>query len=265
MRSLVLYAFAGVLVVAYVNTFTVWRFLQHQLGGDAGWIPWLLVALFAAGAALQWRRRLAGRPVSPTMLAAALLVGLAGMLLTDPEFPAKRVHVPQYALLAAIVWLALRPHVGSDRVALMSLLVGGLFGVHDEFLQGLHPARTFGIRDMAINLCGVAAGTLVAAGLSGQTFALFRTIRLPAGIIAGGAMATTGLLIYVYAVAGLPAGTVPYWTALPMLAGSFALATAVMPPDVGNDLRHAGAVVVLLLVALAAYPVIVNETSLHFA
>jgi hypothetical protein len=263
--SLAWYALAVALVFAYVNTFAVWQLLQLRFGSGAALVPWLLAAVLAIGIVAIWRRGLRHGTVSPSLLLAALVVALAGMLLADPDYPAKRVHVPQYAVLAAVIWAALRPHVAAGRLAVLTILVGGLFGVHDEFLQGLHGDRTFGTRDMAVNLCGGIAGTFALAALTGRRVFTAEAVALPATVISGGLMSAVGLALYVAALAGLHAQPIPYWTTLPLLAGVFALACALVHDDTAADLRHAGTVVALLLIVLSFYPIVANETPLDFA
>jgi uncharacterized protein YfiM (DUF2279 family) len=264
-RSIACYLLAALLVIAYVNTFRIWQLLQMRVGEAAAGVPWMLAALLFAGAMLSWRRLSRRARPSLPMLAAALCAVLAGMLIADPDFPAKRVHVPEYAALAAIVWLALKAQVSRDRLVLLTVLVAGLFGVHDEFLQALHAERSFGLRDMAVNLCGAAAGTLVLAALSGHPFATAMTFRMPATVAAGAVFAAAGLALYLFALSGLAVEPLPYWPALPMLAGAFALAVALAFDRAEPGLYHAGTVIVLLLLLLSIYPVIANETPLHFA
>jgi hypothetical protein len=264
-RALAWYALAVLLVVAYVNTFVLWRGLRADFGDGAALAPWLLVGVLALGVAALWRFGPRRTAMVPTLLGAASIVAVAGMLLADPGFPAKRMHVPQYAMLGCVVWAALRPHVGGDRLVSATVLIGGLFGIHDEFLQGLHPDRTFGLRDMAVNLCGVAAGALALAGLTGRPLARGRALRSPALVLVCIAMAATGLALYLVAMAGLPVRPLPYWPAVPLLAGSFALASALARRDTEPDVRHVGTVAVVQLLVLAVYPVIANESPLHFA
>ena len=264
MRSLAWYGLAILLVVLYVNTFVFWGMLQAGFGEAAAMVPWLLAGVMALGVMALWRLGPRRAAMSPVLLGVALLAALAGLALADPDFPAKRIHVPQYAVLAAVVWAALKPYIAAERLVVATLLIGALFGVHDEFLQGLHPARTFGLRDMVVNLCGVFAGALVLAGLTGRPVATSRTFRVPVPLIAGSVVAVAGFGLSLHAMAGLPVRPLPYWPTLPLLAGGFALACALARSDIEPDIRHAGTVVLQVL-PLSVYPVIANVSPLHFA
>lgn len=264
-RPLGLYLLAAALVVAYVNTFIVWQILRIQLGDAAAAVPWLLAALLAAAVAIAWVRQSHDLEEDGVYLVLAALCTVAGLLIADPGFPAKRVHVPQYAVLAAIVWLALPPTLDRKARVAACVVIGTLFGIHDEFLQGLHPDRTFGVRDMVVNLCGVGAGALTMAVLARRRAMATDRGMIPLPVAVAACAVATGLCLYVYAMVGLVARPLPYWAALPMLAGALALACAVARRGVGPLLRNVGTVIVLLLLLLAVYPVIANETPLHFA
>lgn len=151
------HALAALLVLAFAHTFAIWAWLVARLGQTgAAAIPILLsIALAGAFVAILARR---GR-VDWRCLALATLVAGLGLLSTDPQFPAKRIHVPQYALLAAILRLALPDCAGWTRT-LGAAFLAGLYGVHDEFVQGLMPTRSYGLPDMVTNALGAMAGAL---------------------------------------------------------------------------------------------------------
>ncbi len=160
-----LYPAAALLVVLYVNTFEIWGALVGALGGErAALVPY--GALLAALGCVPWLVRGRGpvRPRPAAVAAAAALIA-AGLLITDPAFPAKRIHVPQYLLLALVLRRALSDHVGGTALTGTAMLFTLLFGIHDEMLQGLHPHRTYGLRDMAVNGVSGAAGALLASGI----------------------------------------------------------------------------------------------------
>lgn len=265
MRAAILYALCAALVIVYVNTFVVWQLLTLQFGAGVALVPWLMAALLALGFFFVWRRRGFATQAGWFLLSAALVIALAGLLIADPDFPAKRVHVPQYAVLGAIIWFALPAALDTPSRIAACVLTGTLFGIHDEFLQGLHPDRTFGLRDMIVNFCGVVAGAFAVAACRGPTAGSGDQPVVTRDVIAAGFMSATGLVLYLYAMAALAVRPLPYWPVLPMLAGAFALAITLNRKHVDPALREVAIVIVLLLVALAVYPVMANETSLHFA
>ena len=100
------------------------------------------------------------------LLGGAVVAASIGLLLTDPQYPAKRIHIAKYVAVAWLVYLGLGGRLGGPRRALATLLIAALLGVHDELIQGLHPDRSFGIRDIVANGFGAAAGALIALAVT---------------------------------------------------------------------------------------------------
>lgn len=70
----------------------------------------------------------------------------------------KGVHVTLFAVLAILLWQALRP-VHWKIIAILA--AGGLVGSGSEFLQSFYPDRDPAIRDVVINIGGTAIGILI--------------------------------------------------------------------------------------------------------
>ncbi|MDP7172068.1 MAG: VanZ family protein [Alphaproteobacteria bacterium] len=98
---------------------------------------------------------------------AAATLALAGLLFADPAFPAKRVHVFQYALLALVVRRGLASRLDGVPLMAMSALVAALLGVHDELIQGLRPERYFSLTDILVNTVSASAGGCLGTALWG--------------------------------------------------------------------------------------------------
>lgn len=75
----------------------------------------------------------------------------------------KALHVPAYALLTLLVYLALPP---VKRRGLLTLAVVLAVAVVDEVLQGFNPSRTGRATDLLVDLLGAALGLLVARRLA---------------------------------------------------------------------------------------------------
>ena len=79
-------------------------------------------------------------------------------------FTRKGAHVTEYAVLAALLWRAVR---GSAPAAKMSLLfftswgICAVFAVSDEFHQSFVPSRTASPVDVIIDVCGALTGLLI--------------------------------------------------------------------------------------------------------
>jgi len=142
----------------------VWRVLVDVYGRDgAGYVP----ALVLLGAAVFIVRRALARAIGPRGW--ALLAGAAAvcmLLLATASLPSKRIHVPEYLLLAWLIDRALRASGGvawqRARVALLTAALGCV----DEVLQGLIPGRFFSLFDALANAVAGAAGAMILAAAS---------------------------------------------------------------------------------------------------
>ncbi len=166
-RTYALHLLAAIAVSGYANSFEIWRWLAAFVGPAAIYLPFALAAvagvtLICAAAA----RRGAGSSIGMRWVATALALALAGFWLADPQFPAKRIHVPQYFLIGLLMRVALASAGGGWQRTLGAILLGTLYGIHDEFLQGLLPERTYGLVDIATNALGAAAGALAGHALA---------------------------------------------------------------------------------------------------
>ena len=66
-------------------------------------------------------------------------------------------HLTEYAVLAALLWRALRataPSTSTLHIALITLVASALFAILDEFHQSFVATRTASGNDVFIDLCG---------------------------------------------------------------------------------------------------------------
>ncbi|MBI3504835.1 MAG: VanZ family protein [Proteobacteria bacterium] len=174
-RTLALHLFAAAAILGYANSFEIWRWLVASAGPASAYLPPVLAA--AAGAGLLGvtaAHRRTGVSTGWRWLALALAFAVAGLWLADPQFPAKRIHVPQYFLIGLVMRAALAKAPGGWLRTLGAILLATLYGVHDEFVQGLLPERTYGLADIAVDALGAAAGAL-----AGHALAPDRAIATP--------------------------------------------------------------------------------------
>lgn len=268
LRAAAVYLLSFAVVFGYVNTFVLWRAFGNIFGtGLRDALPWIMLGAIALGLAgfLFWQR--SGARISWRWLAVAVLAAVIGLSITDPAFPGKRIHVPQYFLLAIIVWFALPARLRTPMTPVFVLIAVVFYGIHDEFLQGLHPRRTFGLRDMVVNLCGGASGICALLAFSAQPAAGVTTaarVPMSRAVLAGLAACVTGVLLFAWAATGYRNDLIPYWAVLPALAGAFWLAVLLEGlPDPGdrNSLRAIVAICCVFLI----YPVLTNVAYLDFA
>lgn len=252
-RALAWYGLAFVLVAAYVNTFDIWRWLVASVGqSTANVTPFLITATALATAlaiAFRAARRDGGWPSPLLVIGAAIAIG--ALFLTDPAFPAKRIHVPQYMLLSLVLRRALF-HGGLPEPSLtgLSVAMAALLGIHEEFLQGFHPDRGFGLRDIGINAFGALAGGLLASGFRLFATGAARTESLGAPVRIAAVALTIAVLLLIAPMEAYRGQTIPSWTIMPLLAAGcvWALLATRRPPPL--PWRIAG----LLVLSLILYP-----------
>ena len=93
---------------------------------------------------------------------AALLIGVFVL----ESNPIKYIHIPEYALLTWLIYLAINRENGSLVMIVASAIYASALGVFDEIHHGINPERYFGWKDMVINSVGSAIGALGLAVLN---------------------------------------------------------------------------------------------------
>ena len=164
-RSEIFWAIVSLcLVAAYVNMVVVWRWLEASTNAAvASAIPLVLALSLAGLLAVGHRRPPVLKPlrILVLVLTAAALAVLAWLLI-DARFPAKRVHLFEYALLAVVVRQFFRARMAEPLATVAGVVVASLLGAHDELLQGLHPGRFFSPIDVLVNSLSAGAGGALA-------------------------------------------------------------------------------------------------------
>ncbi len=249
-------ALAVALTAAYSGAFAPWLWLTERVpAATLKMLPPALAVLLFATAAARLTRHIRSRPRSTVAwLVAAVALALAGLLLADPAFPAKRVHVFQYALLALVVRRGLAGRIGGMSLLAMSALVAALLGVHDELVQGIRPERYFGLSDILVNSVSALAGACLGAA--------FPRPDNRAGNVAPRAWLAIGLALAGLAalIVGLAQAPLPLWAWLPAPLCLAAWALLVPPGR-----RWPAAVPVWLACGAVAEPAIAHLSGMPFA
>ncbi len=257
---------ALVLVCVYIGAFDFWRALVGGLGpGRAAILPVALtgVAALAILALALWRGQRSPK-VRPRAVALGLVLAAVALFLSDPAFPAKRIHVLEYAILALVVGRALMPEIGGRMLLGAAALATAVLGSHDELVQGLLAERTFGLRDFAIDAVSAVAGITVGYGLG-----LFGTERpdasdrLDAVETFALAILAAGWLALVMAMPALVDLPMPLWPVVPVLAGllAWAIGCAGAP---ATGARRTLATLTFLMAATAIEPILAHAVPLAF-
>jgi hypothetical protein len=263
-----LYPLAALLVVAYVNTFELWAVLVRSIGpAQAALVPFATLGIGLGMAGWRTVRHRGALTFSPTLLFVGLALAILGLALTDPAYPAKRIHVPQYLLLALVLRRALSDHVGGAVLTAVTILVTLIFGIHDEMLQGLHPSRTYGLRDMLVNALSGASGAVLAAGI-GLWLGASGTFRLPAPVASVLAVQAGALIFLVFTLVDFVELPPPFWAGAPIAIGGIGLLAAIRSGShsaiPSADVRHVCTVFAWITLPFVLYPVIPYVTPLVF-
>jgi len=254
-RALAWYGFAVILVVIYVNTYDIWRLLVANIGHSAANVsPFAITATALAAAYLIARR---GGAWPPPVFILGVAVALGALFLTDPDYPAKRIHVPQYIVLSLVLRRALyHGAVPEPTLTGLSVAMAALGGIHDEFLQGFHPDRNFGLRDIGINALGALSGGLLAKGLGLFAGDGARTGGTGAPPLAATIAIAVAVLLLIAPLAAYRGQAIPLWTIMPLLAACCAWALLPARRPAALPWRIAGmAAVALVLYPLASHAI----------
>lgn len=212
------YLLCFVLIPVYVNMFPLWKYLSTRFSDNIFvFLPTAIMFLFVGFCLLlHFKIGKAASSINKISLALGILLCCIGLLSTDPEFPVKRIHVAEYAFLCLIARYAMSHSVQGPALFFFSASFSTILGVHDEFLQGFHPARTYGLRDMSVNLLGSFGGGLIWHGLHlfstrrGSAFS-----RVDAFFIS---WLSISVLLLVWPVVFYRGLVVEIWVTLPLLA-----------------------------------------------
>lgn len=168
MYLLVMHVICFLLVVLYVNMFQFWAWVSRQLGPGAlaKILPITITLLVLLCISLYFARRInRGVGVRLVFLGLGVVGAFLALAIPDPNVPIKRIHVAEYIILSFFVRYAMSHRLSGANLLLFSILATALYGVHDEMLQGLHPLRYYGWRDMIVNAVAGLSGALLGHGL----------------------------------------------------------------------------------------------------
>jgi hypothetical protein len=82
--------------------------------------------------------------------------------------PNKYIHIPEYVLMAWLLYQAMIIDYKGRGILLLVFICAAMLGVVDELLQGIHPQRTYGWKDMIINAASSFIGILTLVGVKNR-------------------------------------------------------------------------------------------------
>jgi VanZ family protein len=77
----------------------------------------------------------------------------------------KHIHIPEYVLMTWLLYQAMIIDYKGRGILLLVFICASMLGVVDELLQGIHPLRTYGWKDMIIDAASSFIGILTLMGI----------------------------------------------------------------------------------------------------
>lgn len=269
---LLLHGACYLLVVFYVNMFQFWAWISRGMGPGilTRMLPVAVTAVVLLFIALRFVDRVnRGWSIRPVHLSLGLACAIFALAIPDPEVPIKRIHVAEYLVLAFLVRATLSHRLQGGQLTLFTALVTLLLGVHDEMLQGLHPLRYYGWRDMIVNGVAGLGGALLGDGLYSfvrpEVEAARAKLRGPwllAMLFLLLAASSLWLVVFLYQ---LRSQSIPLAMLLPQAAAG--LLVILFRPDLvfSTRLHHGLQTIFWLALGLVAYPLAATLAGIKFA
>jgi hypothetical protein len=221
---LLLHGCCALVVVLYVHLFAIFRILRDLLGSGfislAPLLLPLLLGVLLAPVIISKRRE---NSISWKWLLAGCFLTIAALCVPDPDFAVKRIHVTEYILLSLLVRFTLSHRHSGITLFIYGCLLTSLLGVHDEILQGLHPSRTYGHRDIAVNSLSAIAGNCLWHGLilfQNRSTAITCKNKSPEEILYI-LWLITSVVLFAVPIIQYRHDLIPLWTVLPLFASLF--------------------------------------------
>lgn len=266
--QLALYTACCFLVVVFVHLYGLFSLFNRLL-------PTPVIAVVPIAAVLSvlvflprfLKARANGRKVHWPWVLAGVLLCIFALTIPDGRYPVKRIHVLEYMALSCLVRYAMSWRLHGGALLFFSVLASMAFGIHDELLQGIHPQRTYGLRDISVNAVASLGGGLIWHG--GALFGRQNKRQLPEHTteqwgtalfyLAWLVLSTLGFIV---PLAGYDNVALPYWMLLPLSAAL--VFWAMYNLQLQGGVRYGCLVVSCLAFSLFCYPVVINAVSLSF-
>ncbi len=190
-RRLAFWALAAIYTAALPEAITVYSSIVSHFSAEvAGRIPLVMIIIFGliyvlAGFLMQRN----GRHIK-FLIPGAMIVFVVLSLESNPN---KHIHIPEYILLAGILYEAIALDYEGKGIFILIFVCASMLGVVDELAQGLHPQRHYGLGDMAVNSASALIGVLLLMGLRDPPRGDWRWISYLKGMQLWGVIAFLGL------------------------------------------------------------------------
>ncbi len=156
------------LIVIYTfilpSAILIYRKLESSIGQEAtGKIPFYGVILIGTAYTLYGFLKNSSFTHLLYLIPCAII---AYIIIKYEPNPNKHIHIPEYVLMAWLLYAALSKDYYGKGIFILIFICGSMLGVVDELEQGLHPKRFYGWSDMAVNSSSTLIGIFTILGLT---------------------------------------------------------------------------------------------------
>ena len=261
-ESLAYCGLAITLMVVFIQTIGLWRWLINALGMPGATLVPFVVAVVVFGAVFSVRL-CAGHSLRlrwSYLIVAALVSGIA-LFIPDPQFPAKRIHVAEFMLLAFLIRRGFCRWTDGIPLITLTAICGIVLGAHDELLQGLHPDRYFGHRDIVVDGLAAVAGALAGHGLKLYDNIPKRDINwvVPSHLVL--VLVAVGFIAFLFPLPSFRELPLPLWTLIPISFSALMWYTLDRTP---RPIGDPSSIITWLVFVMIVYPIMTHTTSAVF-
>jgi hypothetical protein len=216
--SLVLWLLIAILTFLLPDVIIIYRYIEANFGGSfAGKIPFFLVIVSGTGyiaCLLLMKKSL------KNLFYLLPCVVIVWFIFTFQENPNKHIHIPEYVLLAWLVYAALSRDYRGSGILILVFVCTSMLGLVDELEQGIHPGRFYGLSDMLVNTSSALIGVFTILGLRRHSasdwnwIVQLRTCKEYLGFIFLGLTCVGVSMVYLFQVQaneGISANVFPEW------------------------------------------------------
>ncbi len=153
----------------------MYNFLVETVGKEiTGRIP--LVMVTAVGLLYALLLLLSRRSIKNLLFLIPCGIIAYAVITLEPN-PNKHIHIPEYVLMAWLLFTVLSMDYKSADIFILVFSLTSMLGVVDELEQGIHPARFYGYSDMLVNSASALIGVLTIMGLKKTNPADFTWVK----------------------------------------------------------------------------------------
>jgi hypothetical protein len=263
------YALSAVLVLVYVNMFPLWKLLSSRWGQEVFVVVPIVIgagSLILVSIIFSGRQQNARSTVKKSVLIAGLVFCTIALVIPDPQFPVKRIHVAEYVLLSLVVRFSMSFKLQGAPLLFFSACFASVLGVHDELLQGWHPSRTYGLRDITVNTLASFGGALIWHEL--KFFSWKKSLSDKQTLSSKNSSSVylvwliSGVIVFIIPLVLYRGSTIPSWPAMPLIGTIVYF--SLYKDQFFTSWKHGIAALSIVSFALTLYPIINNVKALLF-